>query len=148
MKPLAAAALCLLMFSSASSFAQSVLTGPMQEVPCPACLPRETVGGDRVLAFQVALSDLAKQYRLRPLLAAKLRKAARDKAFCEMLARKYAAQLDRVAFETAGGDQFLAFLKFIMDNQDSILRFVFTLIDLFSVGPLRSDPELPLVLVC
>jgi hypothetical protein len=134
--PLTALSVCLLAASSACG--QSVLVPALQPVPCPVQTQQRQVSGDRVLAFQVALGDLAKQYRLRPLLAAKLRKASRDKAFCEMLASKYSAQLDEVALQTAGGDQFFAFLKFIMDNQDSILRLVITLIDLFSAAETES----------
>jgi hypothetical protein len=137
MKPLAPLiVLCVCLFAARSASGQSVLVPAPQPVPCPVQAPQAS--GDRVLAFQVALSDLAKQHRLRPLLAAKLRKASRDKAFCEMLASKYSAQLDEVALQTAGGDQFFAFLKFIMDNQDSILRLVITLIDLFSAAETES----------
>jgi hypothetical protein len=86
---------------------------------------------ERVLAFQVALNQLAEQNRFRPLQAAKLRRAAKDPALCEYLAIRYAGDLDEVASEVAAGDQFYAFIKFIIANQDSIFKFITTLIDLF-----------------
>ena len=86
---------------------------------------------ERVLAFQVALNQLAEQNRFRPLQAAKLRRAAKDPAFCEYLAIRYGGDLDEVASEVAAGDQFYSFIKFIIANQDSIFKFITTLIDLF-----------------
>ena len=86
---------------------------------------------ERVLAFQVALNQLAEQNRFRPLQAAKLRRAAKDPALCEYLAIRYGGDLDEVASEVAAGDQFYAFIKFIIANQESIFKFITTLIDLF-----------------
>lgn len=86
---------------------------------------------ERVLAFQVALNQLAEQNRFRPLQAAKLRRAAKDPALCEYLAIRYGSELDEVASEVAAGDQFYAFIKFIIANQESIFKFITTLIDLF-----------------
>lgn len=94
--------------------------------------PGPSIERQRILAFQVALNQLADQSRLRPLQAAKLRRAAKDAALCEYLAIRYGSELDEVASEVAAGDQFYAFIKFIIANQESILKFVTTLIDLFS----------------
>lgn len=99
----------------------------------PESQPREpSIERQRVLAFQVALNQLADQSRLRPLQAAKLRRAAKDAALCEYLAIRYGSELDEVASEVAAGDQFFAFIKFIIANQESILKFVTMLIDLLS----------------
>jgi len=99
----------------------------------PAAVPAELdVQRERTLAFQVALNQLAEQNRLRPFQAAKLRRAAKDAALCEYLAIRYAEQLDEAAAEVAAGDQFYAFIKFIIANQESIFKFITTLIDLFS----------------
>jgi hypothetical protein len=86
---------------------------------------------ERVLAFQVAFNQLAEQNRFRPLQAAKLRRAAKDPALCEYLAIRYGGELDEVASEVAAGDQFYGFIKFIIANQESIFKFITTLIDLF-----------------
>jgi hypothetical protein len=119
-------AFCLLpsvAFAQQTSEPVSLVT----EAPAELDVQRE-----RVLAFQVALNQLAEQNRLRPFQAAKLRRAAKDAALCEYLAIRYAEQLDEVAAEVAAGDQFYAFIKFIITNQESILKFITTLIDLFS----------------
>jgi hypothetical protein len=128
-----ALALCLVCLLPAASFAQekaepvSVLT----EAPAPAEAELD-VQRERVLAFQVALNQLAEQNRFRPLQASKLRRAAKDAALCEYLAIRYSAELDEVASEVAAGDQFYSFIKFIIANQESIFKFINTLIDLFS----------------
>ncbi len=101
------------------------------EAPNPAEAELD-VQRERVLAFQVALNQLAEQNRFRPLQAAKLRRAAKDAALCEYLAIRYAGELDEVAAEVAASDQFYAFIKFIIANQESIFKFINTLIGLFS----------------
>ncbi len=100
--------------------------------PLPAAPVAVGVDHERMLAFRVAFNQLAEANRFRPLQALKLRRAANDEALCEYLAMRYAGDLDSLAAETAAGDQFFAFIKFIIANQDSILKFVNTLIDLFS----------------
>jgi hypothetical protein len=105
----------------------SVIAGAPESQPSEPSIERQ-----RVLAFQVALNQLADQSRLRPLQAAKLRRAAKDAALCEYLAIRYGSELNEVASEVAAGDQFYAFIKFIIANQESVLKFVTTLIDLFS----------------
>jgi hypothetical protein len=107
--------------------AVSVIAEAPESQPSSPSIERQ-----RILAFQVALNQLADQSRLRPLQAAKLRRAAKDAALCEYLAIRYGSELDEVASEVAAGDQFFAFIKFIIANQESILKFVTMLIDLFS----------------
>lgn len=120
-------AVCLLPATAFSQEPVSVLAA----APEPAAADQE-IQRERVLAFQVALNQLAEQNRFRPLQAAKLRRAAKDTALCEYLAIRYGEQLDEVAAEVAAGDQFYSFIKFIIANQESIFKFITTLIDLFS----------------
>jgi hypothetical protein len=122
-----------LCFLTAAASAQENTEPVSLLTEAPAAAPAELdVHRERVLAFQVALNQLAEQNRLRPFQAAKLRRAAKDAALCEYLAIRYAEQLDEAAAEVAAGDQFYAFIKFIIANQESILKFITTLIDLFS----------------
>jgi hypothetical protein len=122
--------LCVFLCLPATSFGQepvSVLAAATEPASGDLEIQRE-----RVLAFQVALNQLAEQNRFRPLQAAKFRRAAKDAALCEYLAIRYGTELDEVAAEVAAGDQFYSFIKFIIANQESIFKFINTLIDLFS----------------
>ncbi|MFO0455931.1 MAG: hypothetical protein ACK5Z0_07960, partial [Planctomycetota bacterium] len=56
--------LCVCLFAAHSACGQSVLVPTPQPVPCPVQAVQTQASGDRVLAFQVALGDLAKQHRL------------------------------------------------------------------------------------
>lgn len=92
---------------------------------------------ERVLAFKVALNQLAEGKKFRLLQALKLRRAANDDAICEYLALKYQEQLDEVAAQAVAGDQFMKWIEWVIQNQESIIKFVTTLIDLF--GGKTSD---------
>ena len=89
------------------------------------------VDRERVLAFKVALNQLAESKKFRLFQALKLRRAANDDAVCEYLALKYQEQLDEVATQAATGEGFMKWIEWVIKNQDSIIKFVTTLIDLF-----------------
>lgn len=116
---------------SVSQAQQPTEASVLEAVPAVAVADGE-VSRERVLAFKVALNQLAEGKRFRPLQALKLRRAANDDAVCEYLALKYQEELDEVAAEAVAGDQFMKWIEWVIKNQDSIIKFVTTLIDLFS----------------
>jgi len=99
------------------------------------------VDRERVLAVKVALRQLAETKRFRLIEAMKLRRAANDDAVCEYLALKYQQEFDEIEAQAAAGDQFLKWIEWAIKNQDSIIKFVTTLIDLFS-GKTAFDNQL------
>lgn len=92
------------------------------------------VDRERVLAFKVALNQLAESKKFRLFQALKLRRAANDDAVCEYLALKYQEQLDEVAAQAVAGEGFMKWIEWVIQNQDSIIKFVTTLIDLFGAN--------------
>jgi hypothetical protein len=86
------------------------------------------VDRERVLAVKVALRQLAETKRFRLIEAMKLRRAANDDAVCEYLALKYQQEFDEIEAQAAAGDQFLKWIEWAIKNQDSIIKFVTTLV--------------------
>ncbi|HMP78420.1 MAG TPA: hypothetical protein PKD54_03100 [Pirellulaceae bacterium] len=94
---------------------------------------------ERVLAFRIALNQLAEKEEGRLLRPDRrkiraLRAAARDDGICEYLAWMHAGAFDAIAAQDDGTPDgpFLKWIKYIIENQEEIIKFILLLIDLFS----------------
>lgn len=125
---------CFVLFAScgekSASAQEPVAVSVLEVVPAVDGGSGE-VDRERVLAFKVALNQLAESKKFRLFQALKLRRAANDDAVCEYLALKYQEELDEVAAQAVAGEGFMKWIEWVIQNQDSIIKFVVTLIDLF-----------------